>query len=156
MTGVASTTASGPRDARPAYAGREHKWARNRLTRLNNGLRSLSPAAGLLLLTTLINRSVTAENCYGWLNSKYTPFQINAWWMFGITSVVYWAGGLAFMAGDLLEQPRWFYRYKLQPEIKVSVKDYKKVCWIVLRNQVGESLGVSPRAPSQPKVEFSS
>lgn len=137
MTGTGRESVSELAGAHPTYAGREHRWARDRMTRLNNGLRALFPAAGLLLLTILINRSATANVCYEWLNANYTLFQINAWWSFGITSVVYWVGGLLFMAVDLLEYPKWFYHYKLQPEMKVSAKDYRKVCWIVLRNQVG-------------------
>lgn len=131
-------TALTPEDTaeRAVYTGKEHTWAKDPLTRMNDGLRALTPNIALLLITTLFNRSATGQDAYHWLNSNYTPFQINAWWTFGITSVVYWIGGLLFMVVDLTERPRVIYQYKLQPSQKVSVEDYKRVCWVVLRNQV--------------------
>lgn len=134
-TGASESPPEGALERR-IYTGREHMWAVDPLTRLNDGLVALTPTFALLLGTILFNKSKTAENAYAWLNGNYTPFQINAWWTFGITSVVYWIGGLIFMAVDLLEWPRWAYNYKLQPEQKVTAQDYMRVCWIVLRNQV--------------------
>lgn len=124
---------------RTTYTGKEHKWANDPLTRINASLRALTPTIALLLVTILFHRSATGQAVYIWLNSNYTPFQINAWWTFGVTSVVYWIGGLLFMAIDLTERPRAIYKYKLQPGQKVSAQDYRKVCWIVLRNQVSQS-----------------
>jgi hypothetical protein len=121
---------------RQSYTGKEHKWARDPLTRINGDLQSLTPTFVHLLTTILINRSAAGQSAYQWLNANYTPFQINAWWTFGITSVVYWIGGLVFMTVDLTERPRWVYKYKLQPSQKASGQQYRRVCWIVLRNQV--------------------
>lgn len=118
------------------YTGKEHKWANNPLTRVNNGLRSLTPTFALLFMTIVINRSTTGQSAYKWLNANYSPFQINAWWTFGITSVVYWIGGLIFMVFDLTERPRRVFKYKLQTSQKVCAQDYGRICWIVLRNQV--------------------
>lgn len=118
------------------YRGKEHKWAKDPLSRINSGLKALSPTFALLLITILINRSTTGQSAYKWLNANYTPFQINAWWTFGITSIVYWIGGLIFMALDLTERPRWIFKYKLQPSQRVSAQGYGRICWVVLRNQV--------------------
>ena len=135
---TAATGSDAPECAakRQPYTGKEHKWAKDPLTRINSGLWSLSPTFALLLTTILVNRSTTGQSTYQWLNANYSPFQINAWWTFGITSVVYRIGGLVFMAVDLTERPRWVYKYKLQPSQKVSGKQYRSVCSIVLRNQV--------------------
>lgn len=122
----------------PMYTGKEHKWAISPFTRLNDRLKSLTPTAALLAFTILINKSTTTHGFYTWLNQNYTPFQINTWWAFGITSVVYWIGGLAFMVIDLWEWPKWAWKYKLQPEIRITGRDYLKVCAVVLRNQVSD------------------
>ncbi|KAF8316140.1 hypothetical protein DL93DRAFT_795090 [Clavulina sp. PMI_390] len=129
---------------RPAvYAGKEHSWAVHPLTRANRGLRALTPTILELSATILFHKSETGKNFYKWLNDNYTPFQINVWWTFGITSVLYWVIGLLFMAVDMTESPKMLYKYKLQPSQRITWKDYQKVCWIVLRNQIVVALPVT-------------
>lgn len=80
----------------------EHKWGVRPATRINhNPLLSLMPVIAILAITIGFNHSTYAQRFYTWLNANYTPFQINSWWTFGITSGVYWIGGLIF----------WFVRF---------------------------------------------
>ncbi|KAM0746038.1 hypothetical protein T439DRAFT_307251 [Meredithblackwellia eburnea MCA 4105] len=124
-----------------ATAVKTHKWALSPYTRMNGPLLSLLPTVLVIALTIYINKSTFAPRFYHWLNSNYTPFQINSWWTFGITTVVYWIGGLVFMALDMWEPLRKrVEKYKLQPTQRVTWKDYRKVCLIVLRNQLVTAL----------------
>jgi methylsterol monooxygenase len=125
-----------PAADKPAqYKGKQHKWAERAATRVNMGLMSLTPTIVVIAFSIYINKTVAAKTFYIWLNHNYTPFQINAWWSFAITSAVYWAGGLIFMVIDLFK-PAVFHKYKIQPAQSISPGDYRRVCWIVLRNQV--------------------
>jgi len=112
-----------------------YRWAEKVETRLNTGLRSLTPMVLAIAFTAGFNNSPTGRTFYEWLNANYTPFQINAWWSWGVTALVYWVGGLAYMAVDLL-QPRWAAKYKIQPSATVGWKEYKKILLVVARNQV--------------------
>jgi methylsterol monooxygenase len=117
------------------YSGKQHRWAEKSATRNNNGLKSLAPVFGIIALTVCVNKSATARAFYAWLNDNYTPFQINAWWTFAITTAVYWFVGGIFLVVDLVK-PAFLHKYKIQPAQSVTPKDYIKVCWIVARNQV--------------------
>lgn len=104
---------------------------------MNPKLLALAPTIGVLTTTILFNKSSYALPMYTWLNANFTPFQINTYVGFALTSGVYWAGGLIYMALDLWEPLRSRVEsYKLQPGSRVTGADYRKVCLIVLRNQV--------------------
>lgn len=124
-------------DTRIPYDGKNHRWARLPTTRRNGRLQSLTPTVALIAFTIWFNKSHYGTASYAWLNRTFTPWQINAWVSFAITSVVYWIGGLLFMAVDMWD-PLYniFKPYKLQPEKRISWRDYRKVCWVVLRNQI--------------------
>ena len=113
----------------------KYQWGENVATRLNSGLKPLTPIFLVILVTWSFNQSSMGHDFLTWLNRNYTPFEINAYWSFGITSVVYWIGAWIFMALDLLK-PSFVQKYKIQPAKDVTWKDYKKIMWIVLRNQV--------------------
>jgi hypothetical protein len=118
----------------------QHKWGISPNTRINGKIISLFSTIFLLALTCYINEQPGTLAAYTWLNENYTPFQINAWWSFGITSGVYWVGGLIYMMMDMFEPVRSrLESWKLQPETRVTWKDYRKVCLIVARNQVSTS-----------------
>ncbi|TFK19028.1 hypothetical protein FA15DRAFT_602237 [Coprinopsis marcescibilis] len=111
-------------------------------TRLNSGLKPLTPIFLIILVTWAFNQSSLGYQFFTWLNQNYTPFEINAYWSFGITTVVYWMGGLIFMGLDLLK-PSFIQKYKIQPTKDVAWKEYKKILWIVLRNQLLVALPAS-------------
>ena len=122
----------------------EHKWAVLPSTRANGPIISLLPTLTMWTITIAFNKSRTGIAFYDWLDANYTPFQINAWITFAITSLVYWAGGLVFMAFDLNDSLHAkVKKYKVQPDRRVSWQDYKKVMWVVARNQLFVALPMS-------------
>ncbi|SCZ93832.1 BZ3500_MvSof-1268-A1-R1_Chr6-3g08915 [Microbotryum saponariae] len=126
-----------PPDTEIPYDGKEHQWALKRETRLNGKIISTMPNVFIIGLTIWVNQSTFGHEAYKALNRSFSPYTINLWGTFIITSVVYWIGGLIFMAFDLYDPLHNVLKpYKLQPDKRVSVADYKKVCWIVLRNQM--------------------
>jgi fatty acid hydroxylase domain-containing protein 2 len=112
-----------------------YRFAEHVATRTQHGIQERFPVALVLAITIGFNHSELGRCFYSWLNASYTPFQIQAYWTFGITTVVYWAVGLAFMVADLYE-PRWLYDFKIQPAQRVTWASYKKILWVVARNQV--------------------
>ena len=121
----------------PRPRAEQHKWAVLASTRINGELLSLLPLIAIITGTIVFNKSTTALRAYAWLNANYTPFEINVWWTFGISTAVYWIGGLIFMALDMWEPLRVkVSRWKLQPGGRVTWADYRKVSWLVARNQV--------------------
>lgn len=115
----------------------QHNWSLNPTTRINNKLIALLPTILILTFTINFHQSSYGLNFYSWLNANYTPLQINLWGTFGLTTVVYWVGGLIYMAMDLWEPMRSrVEKWKLQPGARVSKADYWEVCKVVARNQV--------------------
>lgn len=132
-----NTMKSAPPDVAIPYDGKDHQWAQSKPSRLNGKLQSLAPTVAIIFLTVAFNGSEYGRRTYEWLNANYTPFEINLWFGFGITSVVYWIGGFIFMAADLWEPLHDVVKpFKVQPNKRITVSDYKKVCAVVLRNQV--------------------
>lgn len=122
----------------------EHKWAVLPSTRANGPIISLLPTVLMWTVTIAFNKSSTGLAFYDWLNANYTSFEINTWWTFAITTAVYWAGGLLFMAADLFDPLHELVKkYKVQPDKRVTWQDYKKVLWIVARNQLLVALPLS-------------
>ena len=112
-----------------------YRFAESIATRTQQGIQERFPVALVLAITIGFNKSELGRDFYSWLNANYSQFQIQAYWTFGITTVVYWMVGLLFMFADLYE-PRWLVEYKIQPAQRVSLSSYKKILWIVARNQV--------------------
>lgn len=126
-----------PPDTPLPYDGKTHQWAKDPWTRWNGKVISLLPTVALLAFTCWFNQTQYAVDLYTTLNNNFTPWQINVYAGFIITSVVYWIGGFIFMAADLWDPlHNLVKRYKVQPDKRVSAADYKRVCWVVLRNQV--------------------
>jgi methylsterol monooxygenase len=126
-----------PPDTPLPYDGKNHQWALDPAPRLNGKVISLLPTVSILAFSCWFNRTDYARELYTSLNESYTPWEINVYGGFLITSVVYWIGGFIFMAADLWDPlHNLVKRYKVQPGKRVSAQDYKRVCWVVLRNQV--------------------
>lgn len=97
-----------------------------------------------LLLSLAFNHSYIGLSFYNWLNENYTPFQINAYWTWAITSLVHWTAGLLFMALDLVPSLHIIVkRYKIQPDKQVGWKDYSKIISVVARNCICCTLPMS-------------
>jgi len=124
-------------------ASKKRAWGVTPQVFENDAVKSFAPVVFQLIVTAAFNKSEMGRRFYMWLNENYTPFEINCYWTFGITSIVYWIGGLLFMLVDMTERPSWIYRYKIQPYKKITWSEYAHICTIVLRNQVFVALPLS-------------
>lgn len=129
-----------PRNCRRILSGNlpleSHPWAVKQTTRFNDGLIALTPTLLLLILPVLFNLTETSTAMYTWLNNNYSPYQINVYWGFAITSITYNIGGLIFMLLDFYAPTSIMNKWKLQPEKAIDWTAYKKIWLIVFRNQV--------------------
>ncbi|OAA69606.1 sterol desaturase [Cordyceps fumosorosea ARSEF 2679] len=105
-------------------------------------------------LFVLWQRSAAAHRLYAHLDAVYGAAAVNLWGTFLLTSVFFWAWGGLFALADLTGRPRWLFRYKTQPFVRVSPHDYARICLVSLRNQVLVALPlllvVSRLAPPRP------
>ncbi|KAJ3010505.1 Chromosome 5 4 [Thoreauomyces humboldtii] len=106
----------------------------------NNEARSSVMALAVIGAFVAFNRSQTAYDFYLSIDQKYTEFQINSVGSFVLTFVLYWAFASIFAFIDLTGKPDFLFKYKVQPFLRVDVKDYAKISLIVLRNQFFVSL----------------
>lgn len=117
----------------------------NPATRLNHDtLINLIPTFGIILLTVAVNRSQWGQDFYRWLNANYTPWEINTWWIFGITTVQYWVIGLLFCAFDMNNTlHNLVAKYKIQPQRRITWAEYRQVFYVVAKNQLLMALPLS-------------
>ncbi|KAL3956935.1 hypothetical protein ACCO45_009781 [Purpureocillium lilacinum] len=106
-------------------------------TALGNGskLRSLTANAVLITAFVLFNSSSYGRSVYDNLERTYGEYNLNLWGTFIITSVFFWVWGAVFAIPDLTGWPRWLFKYKTQPFIRVSGQEYLRIFAIGLRNQ---------------------
>lgn len=96
------------------------------------------------MLTWGVNQTQWARDFYVWLNQNYTPWQINGWWLFGITTVQYWVTGLIFCAFDMNDTLHSIVaKYKIQPDRRITWAEYRQVFYIVAKNQLLVALPLS-------------
>ncbi|KAI5479183.1 C-4 methylsterol oxidase [Pseudohyphozyma bogoriensis] len=121
----------------PLRYTKNHKWALQPTSRANGRLMGLSPTLAIIAFTCYFNKTDTAQRFYVWLNDNFTPFQINLFGAWGITTACYFIVGFAYMAADLWEPLRSRVApYKLQPNVRIEAKEYKQVLKVVARNQI--------------------
>lgn len=82
------------------------------------------------------NSSATAHRLYDYLDHMYGVYNVNLWGTFITTSVFFWLWAAVFAVPDLTGWPRWLFKYKTQPFVRVSGKAYFRISMISLRNQV--------------------
>lgn len=82
------------------------------------------------------NASPYAVKTYAYLEENFTPFQINAYGTFAITTLLYWAFAGLFAFVDLTGRPRFLFKYKVQPFARVDARDYAKIAQVVIKNQL--------------------
>ncbi|KAJ6442442.1 C-4 methylsterol oxidase [Purpureocillium lavendulum] len=99
-------------------------------------LRSLTANAVLITSFVLFNQSAYGRNVYDDLERRYGEYNLNLWGTFIITSVFFWIWGAVFAIPDLTGWPKWLFKYKTQPFIRVSGPEYLRIVAIGLRNQV--------------------
>lgn len=115
-----------------------------------------SRLSGLLIVAafTAFNSSSVAHRLYEHLGTTYGDYNMNTWGIFIITSVFFWAWGAVFAIADLTERPSWLFKFKTQPFVRVSEREYAWIVLISLRNQVLVALpmtfGMAMTSPLMP------
>lgn len=94
--------------------------------------------ANTILIATFIafNSSATGHKFYDNLERTYGEYNLNVWGTFIITSIFFWVWGAVFAIPDLTGWPKWLFKYKTQPFIRVDGPQYLRIAAISLRNQV--------------------
>ena len=82
------------------------------------------------------NASSTGQEFYDDLERTYGAYNVNLWGTFIITSVFFWIWAAVFAIPDLTGWPRWLFKYKTQPFVRVDGRQYLRIAAISLRNQV--------------------
>lgn len=89
------------------------------------------------------NASDSGRACYRWLSERYTPFEINLYWTFGLTTAFYWLVAAFFAVVDLTGKPAFVFRYKVQPFSRVGAVEYAQIARKVFWNQLAVNIPVS-------------
>lgn len=112
------------------------RWGYSSDVYLNSTIYSFLFMAFVMGSFIKFNTSPYAYQVYDQLHQKYTPFQINTWGTFLISTIIYYlvAGLFAFV--DLSGHPRFLFKYKVQPFQRVNATEYWEITKIVIRNQI--------------------
>ncbi|KDN45271.1 sterol desaturase [Tilletiaria anomala UBC 951] len=110
-------------------------WGFDRVAWSNTKAMSLTFDICAVSCFLVFNASQIGRDFYHWLNANYTPFQIDFYWTFGITTVLYWAFAVLYAVVDLTSWPAAVFQYKVQPFQRVGFKEYGKIAVRVLWNQ---------------------
>jgi hypothetical protein len=112
------------------------RWGYSSDVFLNVNLYSAMFMSSVIAAFIAFNSSQLAYDTYDYLNQHYTPFQINAYGTFVISTVLYYAIAGLFAIVDLTGRPRFLFKYKVQPFQRVSASEYWEITLIVIRNQI--------------------
>ncbi|OAA58279.1 sterol desaturase [Cordyceps fumosorosea ARSEF 2679] len=97
---------------------------------------SILGTALVMALFSLWQQTPAAHRLYAHLDATYGALTVNTWGTFLLTSVFFWLGGGVFALADLTGRPRWLFRFKTQPFVRVSGREYAWICVVSLRNQL--------------------
>lgn len=125
-----------PKDTSGNPIPQSQRWVYSPLSIANGKLRSLTANAILITAFISFNSSPTGHRFYDDLDRRYGEYNLNIWGTFIITSIFFWAWGSVFAIPDLTGWPRWLFKYKTQPFIRVDEREYLRIAAISLRNQV--------------------
>jgi sterol desaturase/sphingolipid hydroxylase (fatty acid hydroxylase superfamily) len=94
--------------------------------------------ASALLVAAFVsfNSSPAGHEFYDNLERTYGEYDLNVWGTFIITSVFFWIWCAVFAVPDLTGWPKWLFKYKTQPFVRVDGRQYLRIAAISLRNQV--------------------
>ncbi|KAE8395650.1 hypothetical protein BDV23DRAFT_178692 [Aspergillus alliaceus] len=120
----------------------------------NGTVRSQAVYAGFVAVFVSFNNSAIGHTFYDKIEHKYGEYNINLWGSFIITSVFFWLWAAIFAIPDLTGWPKWLFKYKTQPFVRVDGRAYIRIAWIALRNQIFVALpltfAASMRSPLMP------
>ena len=125
-----------PKDLSGSPIPHSQRWVYSTTAIANSKLKSLSASAALIAAYVGFNSSAVGQSFYAYLDDTYGEFDVNLWGTFVITTVFFWALGAVFAVPDLTGWPRWLFKYKTQPFVRVSGREYANIAWIGLRNQI--------------------
>ncbi|KAM0664394.1 hypothetical protein ACQRIU_006976 [Beauveria bassiana] len=125
-----------PKDAEGNIIPHRSRWAYSTASVIPGSWGSKS-TSWLIIGTFIVWQSSDfARRLYIDLDATYGVYAVNVWGTFIVTSVFFWLWGGIFAAADLTSRPKWLFKYKTQPFIRVSAREYLSICFVSLRNQV--------------------
>lgn len=125
-----------PKDTSGNPIPQSQRWVYSTQAIANGKLRSLTANTVFIAAFVSFNASETGRQSYDTLESKYGEYNLNIWGTFIITSIFFWIWGAVFAIPDLTGWPRWLFKYKTQPFVRVDGPQYLRIAVISLRNQV--------------------
>ncbi|KAK5988881.1 Fatty acid hydroxylase ahd1 [Cladobotryum mycophilum] len=125
-----------PKDLSDQTIPQSKRWVYSTPSVANGYLRSKTINTIIIVLFVTFNSSSTGHRFYEYLNQTYGEYNMNLWGTFAITSVFYWVWAAVFAIPDLTGWPRWLFKYKTQPFVRVNSREYLRIALISLRNQV--------------------
>lgn len=125
-----------PKDLSGNTIPHSQRWVYSTAALANTKLKSVSTYVALIAGYVCFNSSTIGRDFYDYLDQTYGEFTVNIWGTFIITSVFFWVCAATFAIPDLTGWPRWLFKYKTQPFIRVGEWEYARIALIGLRNQV--------------------
>ncbi|RMZ91050.1 hypothetical protein DV736_g1719, partial [Chaetothyriales sp. CBS 134916] len=125
-----------PKDLQGNTIPQSKRWLYSTSAAYNGALKSFTIDAILVSSFVAFNSSQLGRNFYDRIEQQYGEWNVNLWGTFLITSIFFWAWGMAFAIPDLTGYPKWLFKYKTQPFIRVDLREYGRIALISLRNQV--------------------
>ncbi|KAJ5512842.1 hypothetical protein N7463_002394 [Penicillium fimorum] len=125
-----------PKDLSGSPIPHSQRWVYSTSALTNGKFRSVSANVALIVAYVSFNSSAVGHRFYNHLDDAYDEITVNIWGTFIITTVFFWACAAVFAVPDLTGWPRWLFKYKTQPFVRVSGREYARIALIGLRNQV--------------------
>ncbi|SPO48774.1 uncharacterized protein PSANT_06465 [Moesziomyces antarcticus] len=91
---------------------------------------------GLIAAFTLFNSSALGHRVYDDLTARFGSFNLRFFGTWIITTSVLWILSGLYAIADLTGRPKWLYKYKVQPFVRVTGKEYANIALGALRNLV--------------------
>ena len=112
------------------------RWAYSTASILNTRLKASTVTTLLIAAFITFNASDFGRRQYEYLDQRYGAFNMNLWGTFIITSLWYWVCSAIFAIPDLTGWPQWLFKYKTQPFVRVSGREYFSIALGCLKNQL--------------------
>ncbi|WFD31997.1 hypothetical protein MSPP1_003039 [Malassezia sp. CBS 17886] len=125
-----------PKDVNGKPILQSKRWLYSTPASLKSELQALTISAALSSAFVAFSVSTTGRNFYEYLDTTYGAYNVNLWGTFIVTTVFFWVGGLIFAIPDLTGWPKWLFKYKTQPFVRVTPKEYARIMAVSMRNQV--------------------
>lgn len=125
-----------PKDLSGNPIPQSKRWLYSTPALKNGELQSFTIDVLVVSAFVTFNSSEFGRNFYDGIEKKYGEWNVNFWGTFIITSVFFWLWGAVFAIPDLTGYPKWLFKYKTQPFVRVDLRQYTNIALISLRNQL--------------------